>query len=46
MAQAQGRNARDAPDLEDDEALTTQRVKWMRDLSRAQWLFADQCSSM
>ena len=38
-------NARDASDLEDDEALTTQRVEWMRDLSRTQRLFADQCSS-
>ena len=45
MAQAQRGNARDTSHFEDDEALTTQRVEWMRDLSRTQRLFADQCSS-
>ena len=44
MAQAQRGDARDTSHFEDDEALTTQRVEWMSDLSRTQRL-ADQCSS-
>ena len=46
MEYAQGGDARDAPDLQNGKPLPTKGMKCMGNLSRAQRLFADQCSPL
>ena len=45
MAKAQRLDTRDTSALQDDKPLTTQRMKWVDDLSQSQRLVGKECSS-